>query len=175
MRPFHSLTATRLRRHVRYFKTTGRFKWKVAPDDRKRVHIIDKYAGNVRKCDGYLQFTMLGKKYLAHRLAWLYVYGRWPRRQIDHRNGVRHDNRIKNLRQASNKQNQENRILHHRNKSGVTGVFWHKTQRQWHAFITSNRCRKHLGSYPQLSSAVRARRNAERRYFSHRRFARARS
>ena len=63
--------------------------------------------GFVRK-DGYIYVTVNGKQYLGHRLAWMYCYGHWPKNQIDHINGIRGDNRIENLREATDAQNKQN-------------------------------------------------------------------
>lgn len=57
---------------------------------------------------GYRAFKIKGKIYLAHRLAWFLVTGRWPT-SIDHKNGKKWDNRWRNLRLATTSQNQSNR------------------------------------------------------------------
>lgn len=62
------------------------------------------------------------KHYRAHRLAWLLTHGRWPEHLIDHINGVRDDNRLVNLREATQQQNLQSRPMHKRNKLGVKGV-----------------------------------------------------
>ena len=80
-------------------------------------------AGAVRPRDGYIQIAIRRKMYQAHRLAWLYVHGEWPRHQIDHINGNPADNRICNLRDVTQFENMQN--LHgplSRNKSGLLGV-----------------------------------------------------
>ena len=59
---------------------------------------------------------------MAHRLAWLYVHGAWPEKQLDHINRDKDDNRINNLREVDNKQNQENVGLWSHNTSGYRGV-----------------------------------------------------
>ena len=55
--------------------------------------------------DGYVKIKMRGQTVLAHRLAWFYVHGVWPEFVIDHRNEVRHDNRIRNLRDIRQRKN----------------------------------------------------------------------
>ena len=47
---------------------------------------------------GYIGISIDGKRYAAHRLAWLYVTGCWPSDQIDHINRVKSDNRACNIR-----------------------------------------------------------------------------
>ena len=71
---------------------------------------------------GYLRIGFKGRLYRAHRLAWLLTYGEWPDHQIDHINGVKTDNRLLNLRQATLAQNLQNRGRHRNNKLGVKGV-----------------------------------------------------
>lgn len=76
-----------------------------------------------RNGPGYTLIRLNGRTYLAHRLAWLWVHGRWPADQLDHINGIRNDNRISNLREACNAQNCANRRVHKNNRIGVKGVF----------------------------------------------------
>lgn len=61
---------------------------------------------------GYKRVKLDGKDYGAHRVAWLLHYGEWPKQQIDHINGNRGDNRMCNLRDVSQTENQQNRKSH---------------------------------------------------------------
>ncbi len=54
---------------------------------------------------GYYQIYIFGKLRLAHRLAWMYVTGEWPRYIIDHKNNNKSDSRFDNLRKATHSQN----------------------------------------------------------------------
>lgn len=65
---------------------------------------------------GYIRIHVLGRYYLAHRLAWLYVHGEWPPIYIDHINGVPTDNRIANLRCVTPQENNWNKP-HHRERA----------------------------------------------------------
>lgn len=58
---------------------------------------------------GHIRMTVDCRQYVAHRLAWFYVHGKWPSAFLDHINGDRSDNRISNLRECTDSQNQENR------------------------------------------------------------------
>lgn len=84
--------------------------------------------GSPGSSNGYLTGQVLGKNVSIHRLVWFYVNGVWPTQQIDHINGVKTDNRIKNLRECDNSANNLNK---HgpmaNNKSGFLGV--HKVQK----------------------------------------------
>jgi hypothetical protein len=72
---------------------------------------------------GYRKITFMQEFHRAHRLAWLYVYGEWPKHEIDHINGIRSDNRISNLRDIPRARNAENtRTPRKNNKSGLLGV-----------------------------------------------------
>lgn len=74
--------------------------------------------------DGYLRvgISKTPRYYVVHRLAWFLVHGEWPKEQIDHINGVRDDNRLCNLREATVQQNLQSRPMHKRNQLGVKGV-----------------------------------------------------
>lgn len=96
---------------IRYEPGTGKFIWL---DGRRGRVIPGAEAGSLRPT-GYITICLFGRDYLAHRLAWFFVHGAWPKEMIDHINGVRTDNRIENLREATAQQNQYNR-----NASGVT-------------------------------------------------------
>ncbi len=107
------LTAEYLRSILHYDQETGIFTWKVRTARRVK-------AGDVAGCsdgDGYRLIKVQSRLYKAHRLAWLYIHGSWPKDQIDHINRIRTDNRIANLREVSNKQNLQN-----------TGKYSHDTQ-----------------------------------------------
>jgi HNH endonuclease/AP2 domain len=84
---------------------------------------------------GYRRVRPPGKSYGAHRLAWFYMTSTWPVNDIDHKNGVRDDNRWENLRAATRSQNIANSKLGVRNKSGLKGVSWWKRTGKWRALI----------------------------------------
>lgn len=72
---------------------------------------------------GYLVATVDGEQWLLHRLAWLYVYGELPKYSIDHINGIGSDNRIENLREATQSENLQNQKKAQRNSlSGLLGA-----------------------------------------------------
>lgn len=155
------LTAALLRELLHYDPETGVFTRKVRTSNRIAVGDV---AGTLRP-DGYTKISVLNKSYLAHRLAWLYVHGEWPKDQVDHRNGIRTDNRIANLRDLSGTLNQQNqRAAHSRNKSsGLLGASWDKRKGKWVAQISSTRTSRHIGYFETAKEAAAAYLEAKRR------------
>ncbi|MBD1229107.1 HNH endonuclease [Xenorhabdus griffiniae] len=88
-----------------------------------------------------------------HRLAWLLYYGRWPSEFIDHINGDKSDNRIVNLREASNTENSWNSKMRKNNSSGIKGVCWCKSKKKWVARIRIDGKRKTLGYFSNIDEA----------------------
>lgn len=158
---------------LEYDPNTGIFRWKYR--DRKHFQSNSTYLawnslwpGKVAGSEngkGYVRIFVFGRRYLAHRLAWLWATGELPRKQIDHINRVRNDNRIENLRQVSVLQNAQNKSRSLANKSGATGVCWVRRKRRWLANITLNGKRYHLGYFRTKESAVKSRREFEASHY----------
>lgn len=145
------LTLERLHALVSYDKITGVFVWLVKAS---RSTKIGAEAGSVRG-DGYRVIRVDGVLYTAHRLAWFYAHGEWPENKIDHRNGERSDNRLENLRSASNELNSQNRArAQSNNRSGLLGVS--KKRGKWTAEIISEGQKFRLGSFDTPEAAHRA-------------------
>lgn len=97
------LTADRLRQLLHYDPATGYFWWLASAQGIKRELGL-RAGGRTHNGNGYIRIAIDRHNYYAHRLAWLYVHGEWPSGQIDHANGNPSDNRLCNLRQASQSQ-----------------------------------------------------------------------
>lgn len=118
-----------------------------------------RYPGSVAGCvltDKYLQIKIGGRKYLAHRIAWFLHYGEWPALEVDHINGVRSDNRITNLRQATRSQNKQNERLRDGNKSGFKGVYFCKTRKKWRGYAAVDGKRTDAGYFETAQEAGKA-------------------
>lgn len=150
------ITQERLKELLRYDPETGDFDWLCNGDS----------AGLIND-RGYLRIYIEKKTYLSHRLAWLYVHGEFPPETTDHINGIKNDNRIKNLRAVSQGENLKNQKINNTNKSGITGVFWDKKSQKWRAQITVANENKHLGLFIRKDLAVEARKEAEKSFGYH--------
>lgn len=142
--------ASIIRDAVDYDPQTGLFVWSRS---RPGYAVKGRSAGR-KHPDGYWRINIFRKEYLAHRLAWLLVYGDWPTSQIDHINGIRCDNRITNLRQASQCENARNTALYRNNKSGFKGVSARRGR--WIAQIQCGKRKIHIGAFDNKQAAHRA-------------------
>ena len=119
--------------------------------NRKSKNVVGKTDIN-----GHVQIWIDKNKYRADKLAWLYVYGYWPKHDIIHIDGVNHDNWLSNLKKKLIKKKRKD------NKSKVTGVYWDKKNKKWRAQIAPDGKQKSLGSHKDFDNAVLARLKAER-------------
>lgn len=117
-----------------------------------------KVAGTIHP-EGYV---IIGYDYVyvkAHRLAWFYVHGEWPKDEIDHINGIRNDNRIENLRQSTKSQNMQNKkkysVKSDLPQSIYPGVTWSKVMRKWIARISKDGKKYYLGSFIEPEDAYK--------------------
>jgi len=117
--------------------------------------------------DGYRHGRILDRVYFAHRVIWALTHGEWPVDQIDHINGVKDDNRIKNLRAVTHQENSKNQKLRDTNTSGHVGVCWYEQTRKWQARIRVNGRCVHLGYFVRKDDAIDARKAAEVEYDYH--------
>lgn len=150
----------RLKELLHYDPKTGIFTWK-----QYRGHLAQEgFVAGRPDGSGHIQISVDGRRYHAHRLAWLYVYGTFPKACIDHINRIRDDNRISNLREATYAENGQNRCASRRNKSGKSDVMWSRHHNKWRARITINGNRIHLGYFESFEDAASARTEAKKKY-----------
>lgn len=157
---YQSLTQGQLKEILSYDPETGVFKNCI---NRGSVRAGGK-AGCVRG-NGYIQIKIGSRIYLAHRLAWLFVYGKWPANEIDHINGNPADNRLCNLREATRAQNGGNlrRATKGNKSSSLLGSSWDNINRLWTASICKNGKSKHLGRFKTAEDAHAAYITAKRK------------
>lgn len=112
---------------------------------------------------GYIQISIGRRLYLAHRLAWMYVYGEWPTGTVDHINRNPLDNRLENLRIVTHSENCQNASMYQNNTSGRRGVSWRKDCCKWAAYIRHENKQYHLGYFDDVDEAGRAHVEAAKR------------
>ena len=149
------ITQKEIKRLFNYDKETGELFWRI----NKGRAVLNSIAGSIN--NRYLSVSINRKKYLVHRIIWLFHYGYLPENTIDHINRNTFDNRLSNLREVSQMCNQRNRKLNKNNTSTVKGVYWHKQHNKWQPRINVNRKSIFLGLYEDFDNAVCARLAAE--------------
>ena len=105
---------------------------------------------------GYRQVAFEGRIYSVHRLVWTIHHGTSPDGEVDHINGDRSDNRLCNLRLATSAQNNQNRRLSSRNKTGVKGVFrvkWASSER-WRVSVGYDRGKYYITHFQCFGRAI---------------------
>lgn len=138
MRKNNELGHDLLKELLYYDQKTGIFTWKQRKGNVKK----GTQAGTVN-AEGYIVIQVNKKQYKAHRLAFFYMTERWPTGQIDHINHNKSDNRWKNLRDVTNRENQHNRI----DNNKYIGVSFKKQAKKWRACIKINSKTIHLGYF----------------------------
>lgn len=169
-----------IRKLLRYDSTTGILTWEYRTSDKfqdgkysrirranrwNAVH-ANKNAGYKNK-KGYFALNIGGVTYCSHRIAWALHYNFWPTNQIDHIDHNRANNKIGNLRDVTNTENQRNCGMAKTNTSGYTGVYWYEPTRKWCARIWVNGKNHYLGYFIQIEDASLARENAKLKFGFH--------
>jgi len=166
-----------LRERLRYEPDTGELRWAEAVpresfiDERAWKIWHGKFAGRPvsKRSNGYVvvsvSVNLITYELRGHRVVWALMTGAWPQRQIDHRNGVRDDNRWSNLREATPQQNVWNRGPTSRSKTGVAGVYQPMGSSGFIAQIAAHGLTRHLGSFATLDAAAAARKRAEEQFY----------
>lgn len=143
------LTQERLKELFSYDAETGLFVRIKNVSNAKQGSILKK-----QDSKGHLQVRIDGKQYAVHRLVWLFCFGEFPQNSIDHINGIRTDNRLKNLRDVNVSVNAQN--IHSARKDSRTkllGASLHKASGKYVAQISINGKIKHLGSFKTAEEA----------------------
>ena len=149
-----------VRSRLEFNAAAGEFTWlprKVLRPQDKTWN--SKHAGNVagvRRPDGYVYIGLNNRRVLAHRLAWIYLYGVYPDKNIDHINRIKWVNRPENLRLATVTENSTNSGVRKNNTSGFKGVSFNKRIGRWVASIRHSGARHFLGAFDSAELAADA-------------------
>ena len=140
------ITLKRLNEVLSLDASTGILRWKVCLNSRCSIGLEAGYIDS----KGYRYIGIDGQIYYAHVLVWFMTKGRWPTRDIDHRNHHEGDNRPSNLRLATAAQNLWNGRFR-KNMSGHRGVYL--LRGKWQVLISKNNKRHYLGVYTDYDVA----------------------
>lgn len=153
------ITQTELKKILNYDPKTGVFTWSKNAKRNK-----GKIAGTTLR-DSYIRIKITEVQYMAHRLAWLYMTGNWPKNLIDHINLDRSDNKFANLREANHMQNSHNRLgKKKRGKVKYKGVYEHVKYNKYVAEIMHKGTRMYLGIFDTQEKARDAYVEASQKY-----------
>ena len=160
-----ALTAERVRDLLDYNPETGDLIW-IYPQS-VRVSLGDiagaRHRGGQAKSDRF-NIGIDGVRYLAHRVIWLWMTGKWPEHEIDHKDQDGANNRWNNLREATKFQNAKNISLTKRNSSGVKGAYFETRSGRYVAEIRVDNKKIWLGKYDTAEEAGRAYRAGVAKY-----------
>ena len=146
----------RLKEVLNYDPETGFFTWKKKI---ARCVKIGARTGSIQS-NGYMLIGIDNMRYLAHRLAFIYMTGSAPD-YVDHINHDEIDNRWENLASASTLDNARNQSRHSDNTSGANGVYWHKGKNKWHATYRMEGKNYHVWYFAAVAEAAKARKSAD--------------
>ena len=151
-----------LSRHLKYDPITGVGTWLVSPSKKTKAGA---FAGSLNS-DGYVDIFFKNKLYKAHRLFWFLQTGHDPGiLTIDHIDENKSNNKICNLRLATQAQQCYNIFKQRNNTTGHRGVSWLKREQKYSATITYNKKQIYLGRYKTFEQAVAARQAKELELF----------
>ena len=134
------ISANDLRAALSYSPEEGVFRWRAA-----RQQMPANSVAGFKTSHGYTVIRIKNVRFRAHHLAWLYMFGVWPEKRIDHINGARDDNRISNLRLATVAENARN-ARKWSGKVSPKGAYKVHDGR-FRAMIRVDRALKHIGYF----------------------------
>lgn len=145
-----TITPTLVREWLLYNPKNGIFTWKKSP---KWGVLVGDRAGQITKRGCRVISLLRVPMIKEHRLAWLYLYGVWPTKFIDHINGDPSDNRICNLREATPLENSQNLRRH---REHTPNIFFRKDRQKWISYYNYNNKRTYLGLFTTRQEAEEA-------------------
>ena len=140
-----------LKMQLHYDRNDGIFYWKNIKSRSK--YKIGDIAGCINKKSGYIQIRLNQKTYLAHRIAFAFENGYLPE-EVDHKNHIRTDNRILNLRDSNRILNSRN--LKNYNKNSEFAIYIQKNG-NFRVRPKFNGLNYHLGIFNNIEDAIKIR------------------
>jgi hypothetical protein len=113
--------------------------------------------------EGYLVTFANKKPIYNHQVIFIMHHGYLPY-HVDHINGIKHDNRIENLRAANKSENGYNQKTPKNNTSGIKGVKWNKANKTWMVSLGINGKTKYFGSFKDIELAELVAQEARNKY-----------
>ena len=161
--PIDNLTQERLKELLNYCHKTGVFTWAIDRNfGTKAGDIAGKKSG-----DWYCNIGIDYKRYMAHRLAFLYMTGEFPSGNVDHIDHDYRNNSWDNLRVATQQENTKNQSKRRQNTSGTTGISFDKISGTWVAKIGVDMKTLYIGRHKDIKEAIKLRKAAEVKYGFH--------
>lgn len=163
----YDMTQDIAQHYLDYDPESGHLTWRTKEHSKKVV--VGSRAGSISTKNRHRVLRLLGTLYAEHRLIWLHYYGKWPVGHIDHVNHDEQDNRIVNLRDVSQAENNMNNSRRRDNQTGHVGVWLNKqnSRKKYMAELSLNGQRVHYSSHYTLEEAVAARKQAEHDFGFH--------
>jgi len=126
-----------------------------------------KKIGTPKGVDEHLITQFKDKIYPVTHIIWLWVYGRFPHSGmiVEHEDLNKQNNKLSNLREATQSQNMANTKVTKRSKSGVKGVFWDKDRNKWAVYLTKDYKTHFIGRFDNIEDAKRQHAHASRIFF----------
>ena len=140
--------------NLKYCYDTGKLFWKVQVAIRSKAGSL----AGTKTNNGYIILKLNGINIQAHRVVYELHHGEqdWAAYEIDHINGIRHDNRISNLRLVDRLENMKNKKKYKSNRSGHVGVYWNKSLSKWQGQVRVNTKPIYLGVFDSKQDCINA-------------------
>lgn len=151
------LSANNVNEHFAYAKNTGQLY--------RRMRDGGWRPTGTPRSDGHRVAGYNRKTYRTTYIIWLIEYGRPPTGIVEHRDNNARNDKLENLREATQSQNMANIEVTKRSKSGVKGVFWNASRRKWQVYITKDYKTRYIGSFISITDAEEARIKASQELF----------